>query len=118
MGNNASSHSENHPRFAFLRLSMRHWKRLPGRVIGQINNDRVGLTAAGIAFYALLAIFPGLAAVVSLWGLFADPATISEEISSFSAILPGEVASGPMFTWLCTNMATRGSRLRGDTYAR
>lgn len=76
-----------------MRLSVRHWRRLPGRVLAQINNDRVGLTAAGIAFYALLAIFPGLAAVVSLWGLFADPATVSEEISGFSAILPGDVVS-------------------------
>ena len=69
------------------------YRPLPGRVLAQINNDRVGLTAAGIAFYALLAIFPGLAAVVSLWGLFADPATVSEEISGFSAILPGDVVS-------------------------
>ncbi|PQA88521.1 YihY/virulence factor BrkB family protein [Hyphococcus luteus] len=92
MGKEVSSQSENYPRLAFLRLQARHWKRLPGRVVSQINNDRLGLTAAGIAFYALLAIFPGLAAVVSLWGLFADPATISEEISSFSAILPAEVA--------------------------
>lgn len=76
---------------AFLRLSPRHWRRLPGRIFAQINNDRIGLTAAGIAFYALLAIFPGIAAVVSLWGLVADPITISQQIASFAPILPSDV---------------------------
>lgn len=76
----------------------KHWKltftglrRLAPRIIRQINNDRLGLTAAGIAFYALLAVFPGLAAAVSLWGLIADPVRIQEQISDFSGILPSGV---------------------------
>lgn len=72
-------------------LTLRHWRRLPGRVFAQINNDRLALTAAGIAFYALLAIFPGIAAVVSLWGLVADPLVISEQIMNFAPILPSDV---------------------------
>ncbi|WP_428407000.1 YihY/virulence factor BrkB family protein [Hyphococcus sp.] len=76
---------------AYKMLTWRHWKRLPGRVFAQINNDRLALTAAGIAFYALLAIFPGIAVVVSLWGLIADPIEISQQIARFSPILPSDV---------------------------
>ncbi|MCK5749620.1 MAG: YihY/virulence factor BrkB family protein, partial [Oricola sp.] len=76
---------------AYRMLTLRHWKRLPGRVFAQINNDRLALTAAGIAFYALLAIFPGIAVVVSLWGLIADPSEITQQISRLSPILPTDV---------------------------
>ncbi len=76
---------------AYAMLTFRHWMRLPGRVFAQVNNDRLALTAAGIAFYALLAIFPGIAVVVSIWGLVADPLTISQQISGFSPILPSDV---------------------------
>ena len=34
--------------------------------------------AAGVTYYTLLAIFPALAALVSIYGLFADPATIQD----------------------------------------
>lgn len=76
---------------AYRMLTGRHWRRLPRRVFAQINNDRLTLTAAGIAFYALLAIFPGIAVVVSLWGLIADPLAISQQIERFSPVLPSDV---------------------------
>lgn len=74
-----------------MMLTFRHWRRLPGRVFAQINNDRLALTAAGIAFYALLAIFPGIAVVVSLWGLIADPLEVSQQITRLSPLLPSDV---------------------------
>jgi membrane protein len=45
--------------------------------------------AAGVVFYGLLALFPGITALVSLYGLFASPSTISEHISLISGFLPG-----------------------------
>ena len=45
--------------------------------------------AAGVTFYALLALFPALAALVSIYGLFADPATIQEHLNTLSGVLPG-----------------------------
>ena len=45
--------------------------------------------AAGITFYTLLALFPALAALVSIYGLFADPATISDHLSALSQVVPG-----------------------------
>ena len=42
-----------------------------------------------MTFYALLAIFPAIAALVSIYGLFADPSTIAKSLDSVSGILPG-----------------------------
>jgi membrane protein len=46
--------------------------------------------AAGVAFYALLSIFPGMSALISLYGLVSDPATIEHQLSSLSGVLPQE----------------------------
>ena len=46
--------------------------------------------AAGVAFYALLSIFPGMSALISLYGLVSDPATIEHQLSSLSGVLPEE----------------------------
>ncbi len=43
--------------------------------------------AAGVVFYALLALFPGITALVS-YALFADSKTISEHLAKLSGILP------------------------------
>jgi hypothetical protein len=40
--------------------------------------DRVIVVAAGVTFYSVLALFPAIAALVALYGLFADPSTINE----------------------------------------
>ncbi len=58
-----------------------------------VANDHLSLTAAGVAFYGLLAIFPALAATVSLWGLMADPAEIQQEIAGASSMLPAEAGA-------------------------
>ena len=46
-----------------------------------------------MTFYGLLAIFPATAAIVSLFSLFADPAKINEELSTFADVLPGGALS-------------------------
>jgi membrane protein len=45
----------------------------------------------GVAIFALLAIFPGIAAIVSLYGLFADASTIGKHLSLLSGFLPDGV---------------------------
>jgi membrane protein len=42
-----------------------------------------------VTFYALLAIFPGIAALVAIYGLIADPSTIGQHLSDLSGVLPG-----------------------------
>lgn len=50
--------------------------------------DRIPLVAAGATFYILLALFPAFASIVSLYGLFADRASLAHEIYRVSAFLP------------------------------
>ena len=64
------------------------WKDIAWRVFGNIQNDRVLLIAAGVTYYALLALFPATVALVSLYGLFADASTISEQLRLVSGFLP------------------------------
>jgi membrane protein len=68
------------------------WKQILGRVVVQLREDHVSLLAAGVAFKALLALFPALIAAVSVWGLLADPATITQQISGFTEALPDDAA--------------------------
>jgi membrane protein len=65
------------------------WKSILVRTYNEIGNDRAVAVAAGVTFYALLAIFPALGAFVSLYGLVADPATLSEHLNIISGVLPG-----------------------------
>lgn len=55
----------------------------------RINRDRILATAAGVVFYGLLAIFPAITALVSSYGLLADPSTISKNLQSLAVMLPG-----------------------------
>jgi membrane protein len=54
-----------------------------------IGTHRVIALAAGVSFYSILALFPAIAALVSLYGLFTNPAAISEHLDSLSTVLPG-----------------------------
>jgi membrane protein len=65
------------------------WKDILWRVYNNIGEHRLVAIAAGVTFYALLAIFPAIAALVSLYGLFADPSTIAAQLDNFSGVMPG-----------------------------
>lgn len=69
-------------------ISTEGWKDVLWRVWQQITNDRVTLIAAGAAFYLLLALFPALAVLVSIFGFFADPASIVDQIVLLQGVLP------------------------------
>ncbi|MBN9092501.1 YhjD/YihY/BrkB family envelope integrity protein, partial [Pandoraea pnomenusa] len=59
-------------------IPWRGWKDILWRVWSEIGEDRIMLVAAGVTFYLLLALFPALAAFVSLYGFVADPKTIAD----------------------------------------
>jgi membrane protein len=69
-------------------IPARGWKDVLLRVYNNIGEDRVLLVAAGVTFYSLLAIFPAIAALVALYGLFADPANIASHLDAASGVLP------------------------------
>lgn len=64
------------------------WKDIAWRVYAGVQEDRVMLIAAGVTFYMLLAIFPATAALVTLYGLFADASVIANNLSLMSGFLP------------------------------
>ena len=65
------------------------WKDILLRVYNGISDDRILANAAGVTYYALLALFPGIAAVVSIYGLFADPNTIVSHVDTMAGFAPG-----------------------------
>jgi membrane protein len=71
-------------------IPVRGWLQVAKRGWQEAKADQVPLLAAGVAFYAFLAIFPGLIAVVTIYGLFADPATIANQLNSMATALPDE----------------------------
>lgn len=54
----------------------------------QVARDRLSIVAAGVAFYALLAVVPALAALVAIYGLVFDPQQVSRQIAALSGLLP------------------------------
>lgn len=65
------------------------WKDILWRVYDDLASHRLLAVSAGVTFYALLAIFPAIAALVSLYGLFADPATIGRQLDAMGSFMPG-----------------------------
>jgi membrane protein len=66
----------------------RDWTKLLGHVVKRVDRQRVVLVAAGVTFYSLLALFPGIAALVALYGLVADPVTIAQHVDMVAGVLP------------------------------
>lgn len=64
------------------------WKDVLRRVKDEVRADHLSIIAAGVAFYALLSIVPALAAIISIYALVADPATVQEQIATLSGIMP------------------------------
>jgi membrane protein len=58
-----------------------------------IGRDNVSLVAAGVAFYLFLAVFPAIAALVSLYGLLYDPVDIQRQMSNLAGLLPPAAVS-------------------------
>jgi membrane protein len=67
------------------------WKDILWRTYQQIGEDRLLAVAAGVVFYGLLALFPAVTAFVSLYGLFASEASISQHLSGVADIMPSGV---------------------------
>src|SRR3954454_24642382 len=67
------------------------WLQITKRGWAEAKADQVPMLAAGMAYYAFLALFPALIAAVLLYGLFADPAQITAQINSLGSAVPAEV---------------------------
>ncbi len=80
----SSGHSADRP----SEIGRSGWVQIAKRGWTEAKVDQVPLLAAGLAYYGFLAIFPAMVATVSLYGLFADPSQIADQVSSAMAGLP------------------------------
>jgi membrane protein len=69
------------------------WKDIARRTAKEVKQDQVPLLAAGVAFYALLSLFPAIIAAVSIYGLVADPETVRGQLDRLTQLLSPDTAS-------------------------
>ncbi len=70
----------------------RGWRDVLLRVKERISSQNLSIIAAGVAFYALMAIFPALVALVALYGLAFDPQQVTDQVAALGSMLPKEAA--------------------------
>jgi len=64
------------------------WGRILAHAWHEIDRDHIPVMAAGVAFYGFLSIFPAMSALISVYGLVADPTIIGSQVSSLAGVLP------------------------------
>ncbi|WP_128253826.1 YihY/virulence factor BrkB family protein [Falsirhodobacter deserti] len=76
-----------------LQIPGRGWWEICKRVVTAVLEDRVLAVAAGMTFFLLLAFVPSVTAFVSIYGLFADPASVTDHLALLDQVLPAEAMS-------------------------
>jgi membrane protein len=90
-GHDAPERSQHgHGRFSGnpLQIPWAGWKGILWRTYVHTGEDRLLATAAGVVFFGLLAVFPAITALVSCYGLFANPSTIGANLQTLALMLP------------------------------
>lgn len=64
------------------------WWDIAKRSQQSLSNENLSLIAAGVAFYALLAIFPAMAAIVSIYAYFASATQVEQHVAALIELLP------------------------------
>ncbi|MBW7849679.1 MAG: YihY/virulence factor BrkB family protein [Rhodospirillales bacterium] len=72
-------------------IPLRGWWDIFWRVKRETGRDNLSIVAAGVAFHAIFALFPALAAIVSLYGLVADPAEVERQLGLLEGVVPADV---------------------------
>jgi membrane protein len=72
-------------------IPARGWKDVLARTVAEAKRDQVTLLAAGVAFFGLLALVPGLVALVSIYGLVADPSDVASHVGDLLGAAPAEL---------------------------
>ena len=68
------------------------WWDVLVRIKNRLSSDRLSIIAAGVAFYAMLAVFPALVALVALYGLAFNPDEVTQHMQAISGLLPQQAA--------------------------
>ncbi len=72
-----------------MQIPWHGWKQVIQRTFSEMISDRIGLAAAGCAFYGTLALFPAISMLVSIYGLAFDPQTVEPQMKILQHLLPG-----------------------------
>ncbi len=96
-------------KFDLWHLSWTDWRAVLKRVFAFLSTERVTLTAAGVSYYTLLALFPALAALVSVYGLITDANSLSAHLDTLAGIVPDSILRfvGGELTRLIQNSTSR-----------
>jgi membrane protein len=95
-------------------IPARGWKDILLRVYANVSKHRIMALAAGMTYYSILAIFPAIAALVAVYGLFSDPSTITKHLDQLGGFLPSgalDIARDQL-----TRVASKGSQTLGLTF--
>jgi membrane protein len=90
------------------------WKDIRWRVYTNIGDHRILALAAGMTYYSILAIFPALAALVAIYGIFTDAGSIAKHLDDVSGFVPGgaiDVAREQL-----TRVSSKSDRALGLTF--
>lgn len=71
-------------------ITLTGWKDIFFRIKDKLDDDNLTIVAAGVAFYALLAIFPAIGALVATYAIVSDPGQVQQQIVALSGILPSQ----------------------------
>ncbi|MES1938897.1 putative ribonuclease [Salinisphaera sp. T5B8] len=74
-----------------VNIPFKGWRDVALRVYHAFNDNNLSIIAAGVSFYGLLAIFPGIAAFVAIYGLFLDPAGVVDQVQQLRGVVPPDV---------------------------
>lgn len=95
-------------------IPKRGWKDILLGIWKNLGKDRVVVVAAGVTFYSILALFPAIAALVALYGLFAEPSTIASHLDSIAGLVPGGAIE--VMRDQITRVASQGRTALGLTF--
>jgi membrane protein len=90
------------------------WKDILWRVYANIGDHRILALAAGMTYYSILAIFPAMAALVAIYGIFTDTGSIAKHLDDISGFVPGgaiDVAREQL-----TRVSSKSDRTLGLTF--
>ena len=85
------------------------WKQVVKRAWAEAKADNVPMLAGGVAFFAFLALFPAMIALISIWGLFVDADQAASQAESLTEGLPAE--AGEIITTQMETVAGQDSGL-------
>jgi membrane protein len=111
-----TAESKDHGRFAASpsEIPANGWRDILLRVYSNVGDHRILALAAGMTYYSLLAIFPALAALVAIYGLFSDTGTIAKHLDEVSGFVPGGAIDVAREQF--TRVASKGNQTLGLTF--